>query len=100
MVFGALLGTCVCLSVNQTQVCHELNTRALLSSHNILSGFPQRTALPASGKINGDPLKVHPKLPSSAGEDRAMLLGVAMMASSVLMFFLLGTTVLKPFMLR
>lgn len=58
-----------------------------------------RTALPASGISNGDPLKVHPKLPSSAGEDRATLLGIAMMASSVLMFFLLGTTVLKPFML-
>uniref|UniRef100_A0A8I6AGU1 Calcium-activated potassium channel subunit beta n=1 Tax=Rattus norvegicus TaxID=10116 RepID=A0A8I6AGU1_RAT len=57
------------------------------------------TALPASGISNGDPLKVHPKLPSSAGEDRATLLGIAMMASSVLMFFLLGTTVLKPFML-
>ncbi|XP_032752682.1 calcium-activated potassium channel subunit beta-3 [Rattus rattus] len=59
-----------------------------------------RTALPASGKSNGDPLKVHPKLPSSAGEDRATLLGIVMIASSVLMFFLLGTTVLKPFMLR
>ncbi|KAL1778217.1 calcium-activated potassium channel subunit beta-3 [Sigmodon hispidus] len=58
-----------------------------------------RTALPASGKSDGDPLKVRPKLPSSAGEDRATLLGIAMMASSVLMFFLLGTTVLKPFML-
>ncbi|XP_003509130.1 calcium-activated potassium channel subunit beta-3 [Cricetulus griseus] len=58
-----------------------------------------RTALPASGKSNGDLPRVHPKLPSSAGEDRAMLLGVAMMASSVLMLFLLGITVLKPFML-
>ncbi|XP_052036626.1 calcium-activated potassium channel subunit beta-3 isoform X2 [Apodemus sylvaticus] len=58
-----------------------------------------RTALPASGKSNGDPLQAHPKLPSSAGEDRATLLGITMMASSVLMFFLLGTTVLKPFML-
>ncbi|XP_059121071.1 calcium-activated potassium channel subunit beta-3 [Peromyscus eremicus] len=57
------------------------------------------TAPPASGKSDGEPLKVHPKLPSSAGEDRATLLGIAMMASSVLMFFLLGTTVLKPFML-
>lgn len=54
----------------------------------------------ASGRSNGDLLKVHPKLPSSAGEDRATLLGIAMMASSVPMFFLLGTTVLKPFMLR
>ncbi|XP_016041446.1 calcium-activated potassium channel subunit beta-3 isoform X4 [Erinaceus europaeus] len=38
---------------------------------------------------------VHTKLPSSAGEDRAMLLGFAMMGFSVLMFFLFG----KPFML-
>ncbi|KAK7818602.1 hypothetical protein U0070_001577 [Myodes glareolus] len=58
-----------------------------------------RPALVASGRSNGDLLKVHPKLPSSAGEDRATLLGIAMMASSVPMFFLLGTTVLKPFML-
>ncbi|XP_075807168.1 calcium-activated potassium channel subunit beta-3 [Microtus pennsylvanicus] len=58
-----------------------------------------RPALAASGRSDGDPLKVHPKLPSSAGEDRATLLGIAMMASSVPMFFLLGTTVLKPFLL-
>ncbi|KAM7331087.1 hypothetical protein ACRRTK_010276 [Alexandromys fortis] len=58
-----------------------------------------KPALAASGRSDGDPLKVHPKLPSSAGEDRATLLGIAMMVSSVLMFFLLGTTVLKPFML-
>ncbi|XP_038202988.1 LOW QUALITY PROTEIN: calcium-activated potassium channel subunit beta-3 [Arvicola amphibius] len=58
-----------------------------------------RPALAASSRSDGDPLKVHPKLPSSAGEDRATLLGIAMMASSVPMFFLLGTTVLKPFLL-
>ncbi|XP_017530786.3 calcium-activated potassium channel subunit beta-3 [Manis javanica] len=39
------------------------------------------------------------KLPSSAGEDRAVLLGFTMMGFSVLMFFLLGMTILKPFML-
>uniref|UniRef100_A0A8C6RWN9 Calcium-activated potassium channel subunit beta n=1 Tax=Nannospalax galili TaxID=1026970 RepID=A0A8C6RWN9_NANGA len=55
-----------------------------------------RTALPASGRRSGDPLPWHPKLPSSAGEDRAMLLGVTMMGSSVMMFLLLGTTILKP----
>ncbi|XP_045395669.1 calcium-activated potassium channel subunit beta-3 isoform X2 [Lemur catta] len=64
-----------------------------------------RTAFPASGKKrdtnynDGDLADVHKKLPSSAGEDRAMLLGFAMMGFSVLMFFLLGTTILKPFML-
>ncbi|CAO2613473.1 Calcium-activated potassium channel subunit beta-3 [Lemmus lemmus] len=58
-----------------------------------------RLARAASGRSDGDPLKVQPKLPSSAGEDRAMLLGFTMMASSVPMFFLLGTTVLKPYML-
>ncbi|XP_007970234.1 calcium-activated potassium channel subunit beta-3 isoform X4 [Chlorocebus sabaeus] len=64
-----------------------------------------RTAFPASGKkretdySDGDPLDVHKRLSSSAGEDRAMLLGFAMMGFSVLMFFLLGTTILKPFML-
>ncbi|XP_054436706.1 calcium-activated potassium channel subunit beta-3 isoform X2 [Pteronotus mesoamericanus] len=39
------------------------------------------------------------KLPSSAGEDRAMLLGFTMMGCAVLMFFLFGVTILKPFML-
>nr|XP_015301034.2 calcium-activated potassium channel subunit beta-3 isoform X2 [Macaca fascicularis] len=63
------------------------------------------TAFPASGKkretdySDGDPLDVHKRLSSSAGEDRAVLLGFAMMGFSVLMFFLLGTTILKPFML-
>uniref|UniRef100_A0A8I3X070 Calcium-activated potassium channel subunit beta n=1 Tax=Callithrix jacchus TaxID=9483 RepID=A0A8I3X070_CALJA len=58
------------------------------------------TAFPASGKkretdySDGDPLDVHKRLPSSAGEDRAMLLGFAMMGFSVLMFFLLGTTIM------
>ncbi|XP_037381039.1 calcium-activated potassium channel subunit beta-3 [Talpa occidentalis] len=42
---------------------------------------------------------MHRKWPSSAGEDRALLLGFAMMGFSVLMFFLLGITILKPFML-
>ncbi|XDB46808.1 hypothetical protein AB1E18_000423 [Capra hircus] len=46
-----------------------------------------------------DPPDVHRKLPSSAGEDRAMLLGFAMMGFSVLMFFVLGVTILKPFLL-
>ncbi|XP_075412178.1 calcium-activated potassium channel subunit beta-3 [Tenrec ecaudatus] len=64
-----------------------------------------RTGLSTSGKKrntdhhDGEPLEVHKKLPSSAGEDRAMLLGFAMMALSVLMFFLLGINMLKPFML-
>uniref|UniRef100_A0A8C8YVH1 Calcium-activated potassium channel subunit beta n=1 Tax=Prolemur simus TaxID=1328070 RepID=A0A8C8YVH1_PROSS len=64
-----------------------------------------RTAFPTSGKKrdtnynDGDLADVHKKLPSSAGEDRAMLLGFAMMGFSVLMFFLLGTTILKPFLL-
>ncbi|KAM5292430.1 calcium-activated potassium channel subunit beta-3 isoform 2-T2 [Ctenodactylus gundi] len=48
---------------------------------------------------DGDPPNVRKKMPSSAGEDRAMLLGFSMMAFSVPMFFLLGTTILKPFML-
>ncbi|MEE6501373.1 hypothetical protein FKM82_004148 [Ascaphus truei] len=39
------------------------------------------------------------KQASTAGEDRAMLLGFTMMGLSVLMFFLLGVTILKPFML-
>uniref|UniRef100_A0A2K5IEC7 Calcium-activated potassium channel subunit beta n=1 Tax=Colobus angolensis palliatus TaxID=336983 RepID=A0A2K5IEC7_COLAP len=58
-----------------------------------------RTAFPASGKkretdcSDGDPLDVHKRLSST------MLLGFAMMGFSVLMFFLLGITILKPFML-
>ncbi|XP_042534814.1 calcium-activated potassium channel subunit beta-3 [Dipodomys spectabilis] len=63
-----------------------------------------RTAFSTSGRksyrdysdVQEDKYK---KLPSNAGEDRAMLLGFAMMGFSVLMFFLLGTTTLKPFML-
>uniref|UniRef100_A0A2K5DVE2 Calcium-activated potassium channel subunit beta n=1 Tax=Aotus nancymaae TaxID=37293 RepID=A0A2K5DVE2_AOTNA len=64
-----------------------------------------RTAFPASGKkretdySDGDPLDVHKRPPSSAGEAWAMLLGFAMMGFSVLMFFLLGITILQPFML-
>ncbi|KAM6223911.1 calcium-activated potassium channel subunit beta-3 [Rhynchocyon petersi] len=66
---------------------------------------PGRTGLSTSGKkrntdcSDGDPPDVHRKLPSSAGEDRAMLLGFAMIGFSVLMFFLFGVTILKPFML-
>nr|XP_045017136.1 calcium-activated potassium channel subunit beta-3 [Jaculus jaculus] len=64
-----------------------------------------RTDFPTSGKgscrvnSHGEPPGAHGKLPTSAGEDRATKLGFAMMGSSVLMFFLLGTTVLKPLML-
>ncbi|XP_011284354.2 calcium-activated potassium channel subunit beta-3 isoform X2 [Felis catus] len=64
-----------------------------------------RTAFSASGRNrnidhdDGDLPDVHKKLPSSAGEDRALLLGFAMMGFSVLMFFLFGITILKPFML-
>ncbi|XP_004591336.1 calcium-activated potassium channel subunit beta-3 [Ochotona princeps] len=64
-----------------------------------------RTAFSTPGKRtyvssnDGDLPDGHKKLPSSAGEDRAMLLGFAMMGFSILMFFLLGTTILKPFML-
>ncbi|XP_036098386.1 calcium-activated potassium channel subunit beta-3 [Molossus molossus] len=64
-----------------------------------------RAAFSTSGRksntdhTDGDPPDGHKKLPSSAGEDRAMLLGFAMMGFSVLMFFLFGITILKPFML-
>ncbi|XP_006867767.1 PREDICTED: calcium-activated potassium channel subunit beta-3 isoform X2 [Chrysochloris asiatica] len=64
-----------------------------------------RTALPTSRKKrnidhnDGESPDVHRKLPSSAGEDRAMLLGFAMMGFSVLMYFLIGINILKPFML-
>ncbi|VCX15794.1 unnamed protein product [Gulo gulo] len=64
-----------------------------------------RTAFPASGRNrnidhnDGDLPDGHKKLPSSAGEDRAVLLGFAMMGFSVLMFFLFGITILKPFLL-
>ncbi|XP_053774085.1 calcium-activated potassium channel subunit beta-3 isoform X3 [Desmodus rotundus] len=65
-----------------------------------------RTALSTSGRKRntyhngGDPPDGQKQLPSSAGEDRAMLLGFTMMGFSVLMFFLFGITILKPFMLR
>lgn len=39
-------------------------------------------------------------LGSSVGEDRAMLLGFTMMAFSVLMFFLVGVTTVKPYVSR
>uniref|UniRef100_A0A2K6SUJ7 Calcium-activated potassium channel subunit beta n=1 Tax=Saimiri boliviensis boliviensis TaxID=39432 RepID=A0A2K6SUJ7_SAIBB len=76
-----------------------------MSSSQYLSPFPQRTAFPASGKkretdcSDGDPFDVHKRPPSRAGEDRAMLLGFAVMGFSVLMFFFLGTTILRPFVL-
>ncbi|XP_007502024.2 calcium-activated potassium channel subunit beta-3 isoform X2 [Monodelphis domestica] len=47
----------------------------------------------------GSAADVPRKPPSSAGEDRAILLGFVMMGFSVLMFFLLGVTILKPFLL-
>ena len=68
--------------------------------------FLQRSAFPTSGTRrhlvhdDGDPPDVRRKRPSSAGEDRAMLLGLAVMGFSVLMFFVLGVTILKPFLLR
>ena len=37
---------------------------------------------------------------SSAGEDRAVLLGFTMMAFSVLMFFVVGITTVKPYVNR
>lgn len=37
---------------------------------------------------------------SSVGEDRAILLGFTMMAFSVLMFFVVGITMVKPFVNR
>lgn len=37
---------------------------------------------------------------SSAGEDRAILLGFTMMAFSVLMFFVVGNTMVRPFVNR
>uniref|UniRef100_G1LWA1 Calcium-activated potassium channel subunit beta n=1 Tax=Ailuropoda melanoleuca TaxID=9646 RepID=G1LWA1_AILME len=66
---------------------------------------PGRTAFSASGRnrnidhSDGGVPDVRRKLPSSAGEDRAVLLGFAMMGFSVLMFFLFGITVLRPFLL-
>ncbi|XP_043329615.1 calcium-activated potassium channel subunit beta-3 isoform X1 [Cervus canadensis] len=64
-----------------------------------------RSAFPTSGTRrhtdhdDGDPPDVRRKRPSSAGEDRAILLGFAMMGFSVLMFFVLGVTILKPCLL-
>jgi potassium large conductance calcium-activated channel subfamily M beta protein 3 len=37
---------------------------------------------------------------SSVGEDRAMLMGFSMMAFSVLMYFLIGITLVKPHLNR
>ncbi|XP_073346561.1 calcium-activated potassium channel subunit beta-3 [Pagrus major] len=43
-------------------------------------------------------LRARTQMPvSSVGEDRAILLGFAMMAFSVLMFFVVGITVIKPY---
>lgn len=39
-------------------------------------------------------------LVSSVGEDRAILLGLTMMAFSVLMFFVVGITMVKPYINR
>ncbi|XP_018410398.1 PREDICTED: calcium-activated potassium channel subunit beta-3 isoform X1 [Nanorana parkeri] len=63
---------------------------------------------PVSGKVKrkesgSDGVKTTDKMKkqvSNAGEDRAMLLGFTMMGLSVMMFFLLGIAILKPFMLN
>uniref|UniRef100_A0A8C6CQZ8 Calcium-activated potassium channel subunit beta n=1 Tax=Moschus moschiferus TaxID=68415 RepID=A0A8C6CQZ8_MOSMO len=68
-------------------------------------GCQGRSAFSASGTSrnidhnDGDPPDLHRKPPSSAGEDWAVLLGFAMMGLSVLMFFMLAVTILKPFLL-
>ncbi|CAI9175414.1 unnamed protein product [Rangifer tarandus platyrhynchus] len=65
-----------------------------------MSAFPTSGTRRNTDHDDGDPPDVRRKWPSSAGEDRAMLLGFAMMGFSVLMFFVLGVTVLKPFLVR
>lgn len=78
---------------------------SLLKSLSSTSLHP-RTAFSASewkrntDHSDGGPPDGHRKLPSSAAEDRAVLLGFAMMGFAVLMFFLFGIAILQPFMLR
>nr|KAF6382330.1 potassium calcium-activated channel subfamily M regulatory beta subunit 3 [Pipistrellus kuhlii] len=82
-----------------------LNIGSHCIAWNLLTTLREETAVSTSGRKRntdhggGDPPAGHKKLPSSAGEDRAMLLGFTMMGFSVLMFFLFGTTILKPFVL-
>ncbi|XP_040205345.1 calcium-activated potassium channel subunit beta-3 isoform X2 [Rana temporaria] len=80
-----------------------------VGSAGLDSYFAMREAFsPVSGKVKrkesgSDGVKTPDKMKkkvSNAGEDRAMLLGFTMMGLSVMMFFLLGIAILKPFMLN
>ncbi|KAM4771117.1 calcium-activated potassium channel subunit beta-3 [Rhinophrynus dorsalis] len=63
------------------------------------SAVPGKAKRKESSTDGVKPADKRKKQVSNAGEDRAMLLGFTMMGLSVLMFFLLGITILKPFML-
>ncbi|KAM8953678.1 calcium-activated potassium channel subunit beta-3 [Pelodytes ibericus] len=62
------------------------------------SPIPGKVKRKESSSDGVKPVDKMKKQASNAGEDRAMLLGFTMMGLSVLMFFLLGITILKPFM--
>ncbi|KAJ3594879.1 hypothetical protein NHX12_004184 [Muraenolepis orangiensis] len=65
-----------------------------------LQGGRRRPTSPAQDQMwrRGDEGKLKAQMPvSSAGEDRAVLLGFTMMAFSVLMFFVVGITTVKPY---
>ncbi|KAM5164038.1 calcium-activated potassium channel subunit beta-3 [Mantella aurantiaca] len=63
------------------------------------SPVPSKVKRKESGSDGVKTCEKMKKQVSNAGEDRAMLLGFTMMGLSVMMFFLLGIAILKPFML-
>ncbi|KAM3932612.1 calcium-activated potassium channel subunit beta-3 [Leptodactylus fuscus] len=70
--------------------------RYIREAFSPIPGKAKRKESSSDGVRAADKVK---KQVSNAGEDRAMLLGFTMMGLSVLMFFLLGIAILKPFML-
>ncbi|XP_053315741.1 calcium-activated potassium channel subunit beta-3 [Spea bombifrons] len=79
----------------QTTLQSSRRQRYTREAFSSVPGRAKRKESSSDGVKPSDKVK---KQVSNAGEDRAMLLGFTMMGLSVLMFFLLGITILKPFM--
>lgn len=81
---------CLCLCVRVCERCREL----------LHTTAAQELEWSRDWDVRGGQRARAQTLASSVGEDRAMLLGFTMMAFSVLMFFLVGITTVKPYVSR
>ncbi|XP_031758019.1 calcium-activated potassium channel subunit beta-3 isoform X2 [Xenopus tropicalis] len=84
---------------SKKQECDEKEREGTLFLLSAFTAVPAKVRRKESSSDGVKPAEKMKKQASNAGEDRAMLLGFTMMGLSVLMFFLLGITILKPFML-